>query len=444
MELIRVPPSAVKNIEELPVDTATRMLETALSVFYRPSPQDVQIIRRIVGLALAHAMTHYASEEQFVRGAKCRDPLAQEPPLVMMTGLAGVGKSAILKALERLLLRGHRVRVSKDLPEFPITPVVTAIIGANINYVDVMNAIADCLGLGASRRDVAVDAADGSNRLESTYARADRESIRHAKLRLYQQGACCFTGDEFQFLTRSREANALLARFLAFLAVFGLPVVYSCNYSAGHRLKMRPQEDRTRLLHDPIIVLPDPPDEPAYLSLLEDYKIVFDGALDIEPKRDAPEIHEMTFGLKRSAKRLLVIGYRIARKRARKGEKVCVTMADLRAAYMSVSYEDDRRTVEGCHSILMGIDSKHEDLVCPFDLPPSQIAVQKKLTENALQRRHGDAMLNASMTPHERAEEKELQKKRDVERGTRAVPVKASKKKRPSVTPEVLLKGDLF
>lgn len=444
MALIRLPASAVENLEELPLDTATRVLETALSSFYRPSSQDAQVIRRIVGFAHAHALTHYASEEQFVRGAKCRDPLVEEPPVIMLTGLAGVGKSEILKALKRLLLRDHRVRVSKDLPEFPITPLVSAIIRASINYVDILNAIADCLGLGSSRWGVSSDEANSSRRMESTYARADRDSIRHAKLRLYQQGACCFTGDEFQFLTRSQNANSLLAKLLSFLAVFGLPVIYSCNYSAGHRLKMRPQEDRTRLLHDPIILLPDPPDEPAYLDLLEDYRIVFDGALAIEPKRDAFEIHEMTFGLKRSTKRLLVIGYRIARQRTKKGQKVRVDMTDLRAAYLSVSYEDDRKAVKECHSILMGIDSEHEDLVCPFELPPSLITVQKRLAENALQRRHGDAMLDASMTPRERAEEKKRQKKRDLESGKKTVPVKASQKKRPSVTPEVLLKSDLF
>lgn len=442
MAHIRVPPIAVENLDELPVDTAVKMIDAALSEFYRPTPQDVQAIRRIVGLALAHALTHYASEDQFLRGAKCREPLPLESTLVMLTGLAGVGKSKILSALARLLLRGHKVRVSKDLPEFPITPVVTAFVGPNIRHVDVMNEIADCLGLGAVGSD---DSADDRERSKSTYAKADRDSIRHAKLRLYQQGVCSFLGDELQFLTRSREANALLTKLLAFFAVFGIPVVYACNYSAGHRLKMRPQEDRTRLLYDPIILLPDPPDEPSYLGLLKDYKVVFNGVLDIEPARDALEFHAMTFGLKRSGKRLLVIGYRIARIRAKKqGTKVSVNMADLREAYRSVSYEDDRKTVEECQAILAGIDSTREDLVCPFDLPTSLVAAQKRLCEVEHQRRHGDAMLHASMTSAERSAAKKEEKVRDSSKAQLTRPTKAKQKKRASVTAEALLKSVLF
>jgi len=444
MALIRVPARPVKNLDDLPIDTATKVLESALSDFYRPSPQDIQAIRRIVGIALAHALTNYASEEQFVRLAKCRAPIVKEPPIIMLTGLGGVGKSEISKALERLLLSHRRARISADLPEFPITPLVTTLIGPNVRHVDVMNAVADCLGLEASRWDMPEHHFGVRVRSNSTYIKADRDSIRHAKLRLYQQGVCCILGDEFQFLTRSREANALITKLVAFFAVFGVPVVYICNYSAGHRLKMRPQEDRTRLLHDPIVVLPDPPDEPTYLDLLEDYKVVFGGALDIDPKRDALAIHEMTFGLKRSAKRLLVIGYRIARSRTKKGEKVCVDMTDLRAAYMSISYEDDRKTVEECHSILMGIATKCEDLICPFDLPPSLVEVQRRLAENALRRRHNHAMHNASMTPLERTAAKEVQVKRDTAKGKLAVPIQAKRRKRASVTAKDLLKSALF
>lgn len=445
MALIRVPARAVSNLGELPIDTATKMLEIALSEVHRPSPQGVRAIRQIAGLAQAHALTHYANEAQFVRGAKCRNPLPDEPTIAMLTGPAGAGKSEIYKALVRLFLAERKVQVCDDLPEFSIKPIVSAVIGPNIRHVDVMNEIADSLGLEASCWDTSRDRVKGATREGSTYARANRESIRHAKLRLYQHGACCLLVDELQFLTRSREANALLAKLIAFFAVFGLPVVYICNYSAGHRLKMRPQEDRTRLLHNPIIILPDPPDEPSYVELLEDYLVVFDGTLDIVPTRDALEIHAMTFGLKRSARRLLVTGYRIARKRAgKKAGQVRVGMADLRQAYMSVSYEDDRKTVEACQAILMGIDAKREDLVCPFDLPPSLVEVQKKLVENVVQRSHSDAMLAATMTVQERKVATELDKKRDSGRGQVAAPVKAERKKRAPVTPEDLLRSELF
>jgi hypothetical protein len=251
--------------------------------------------------------------------------------------------------------------------------------------------------------------------------------------------------DELQFSTRSREANALLAKLIAFLAAFGIPVVYFCNYSAGHRLKMRPQEDRTRLLHDPIIILPDPPDEPSYVELLGDYLVVFDGMLDIVPARDALEFHAMTFGLKRSAKRLLVTGYRIARERTgKKAGKVRVGMTDLRQAYMSLSYEDDRKTIEACQALLVGIDSKREDLVCPFDLPPSLVEVQKKLAENVYQRRHSDAVLAATMTIQDRKVASESEKQLRSARGNVATPLKAERKKRAPVTPDDLLRGELF
>lgn len=156
-------------------------------------------------------------------------------------------------------------------------------------------------------------------------------------------------------------------------------------------------------------------------------------------------IHALTFGLKRSGKRLLVTGYRIARIRAKKqGVKVSVNMTDLREAYRSISYEDDRKTVEECQSIVAGIDTSSEDLVCPFDLPASLVAVQKRLSEVAHQRRHSDAMLHASMTPAERSAAKKVEKARNSSKAHVARPTKAKQRKRPSVTAEDLLKSDLF
>jgi hypothetical protein len=208
--------------------------------------------------------------------------------------------------------------------------------------------------------------------------------------------------------------------------------VYACNYSLGHKLKKRPPEDRTRLLSDPLFLLSLSADDPAFIGYLADAQVVFDGMLEIDPRKDAAEVHAMTFGLRRMVWRLLVFAYELARKEQRERKNpVKVTMTHLRDAYECVSYEDDARTVDRSFDALLGIRGD-EDYVCPFDLPAPRQAL---LTEIADRRRRyaiNTAAAAASQTRQERVAREASQPRQD---GSKTRVTKAGTQRRGASPP---------
>ena len=131
--------------------------------------------------------------------------------------------------------------------------------------------------------------------------------------------------------------------------------------------------------------------------------MIFNGVLAFRSEIDAAEIHSMSFGLRRMVVRLLAFGYKIARE-AHRGvcDDFMVTMDHIRAAYLSIDFEEDRMTVEGSFAALLGIGEKNNDYVCPFDLAPSEEAVLRKLADARRQAALNSAESQKSRTKEER------------------------------------------
>lgn len=391
--MVRASPSAIQHLGELPAKEASELLRRGLEDSYRASSQDLEVIRDIVSIASCHARTFYASEDQFADWAMSKPRLPADPRCVMLTGPTGGGKTALFAAIQRLFVQRINAKPSADLPVFPIWPFAG---------VSVRDRIAKGALLGAITGAVGV---------ESEYADGNMKDVAHARLRIYQRGCSAICADEFQFASRS-SANANVTKLLTFLADIGLPLIYACNYSLGHKLKKRPPEDRRRLLSDPLLLLSLTADDPAFVGYLCDAQEVFDGMLAIDPKKDADDIHAKTFGLREFVKRLLVFAYVVARNehRGRSGP-VKVTMDHVKAAYASRSYEDDRRTVDDSFAALLRTQGL-QDYVCPFELPPSKQALLKEIADRRQQYVVDQAAAAASQTKQERVASQAIQDQR--------------------------------
>lgn len=410
-KLVRIAPKRLAGLYDMRPRMAVEQLIVAFKSFYEPSAQDLRLIREVVDIMVSHACTYYSSEHDFIAGAKGRLRLAIDPPVIMFSGPSGAGKSMLIQALARLFANISPVRLGPDLPDFPIRPIAAVQVESNVSGAKLLTSIAISLGL------------------DEHYAKGTKWDIAHLRLRLFQLACCCVFPDELQFVSRSLNSNALAAKLLTLLAELRVPVFYACNYSLGHKLKNRPPEDRARLLSSPMIMLPDVPDSPDFIRFLEDAKVIFNGALTIQPERDAAKIHSMSFGLRRMVVRLLAFGYRIARE-AHHGafDDFMVTMDHIHAAYLSIDFEEDRNTVEGSFAALLGIGEKNNDYICPFDLAPSEKAVLRKLADARRQDALNAAEGEKSRTKEEREALKRAEKSNTGPKGS--LPAKAVKTSR--------------
>ncbi|HJV87903.1 MAG TPA: hypothetical protein VJ698_20705 [Noviherbaspirillum sp.] len=215
---------------------------------------------------------------------------------------------------------------------------------------------------------------------------------------LFRDGVGLLTVDEFQFMTQSDDANSVLTRTLLFLRDLHLPLVFICNYSLGHRLNRRRQEEKQRLLANPIIYLPEDPDDADWIKYLQECVRVSGAWLAIDPHRDAEPLHRYSAGLKRLVVDLLLFSYRMLRNENKKK----VDIEDIRRAYLSSEFSSQRDDVEAMAAgAITGVYAR-SDLQCPFELPK---AAQATFAARMQKQRDTDiatASIEASLTPKER------------------------------------------
>lgn len=369
----RVAAQPVVGLRDMPVDVACQRFQAALSKIFVPTERCCDILLRFVEIAIEHCQTFYSSRQAFL-GA-CYAPTLPVRPLlpICLTGPAGVGKSALIDALRRILPADSSICLGPNGDEFRL------VASWNIN-VQARKRLAEML------QPFMTDLQEDSYSIEAYQ--------RHA----FQTGVALLTADEFQSLTQSADANTLVAQRLLQLSYLQVPFIYIANYSLGHRLLRRPQEDRQRLLANPIVLDADAPNSADARELVHQYKIACHEYLDIDPDRDTEMLHRYSAGLKRLSRCLLTIAYRLVREDGRH----TVTTSDIEKAYHSTAYTANRRDVDLMNQQWITGRAARPDLWCPFDLPPSST---KQFADHAKALRAqatAEAMLKSSMTAEER------------------------------------------
>jgi hypothetical protein len=256
--------------------------------------------------------------------------------------------------------------------------------------------------------------------------------------RAHRDGISLLTADECQFFTQSANANTAISKALLLLGSLGVPFIFCSNYSLGHKLKDRPQEERQRLLCSPIVLLPDHHESEDWRDYLAECKRVAGDWLDIDVINDAASIHHYSFGLKRLVVRLIVIAYRHM---AESGEKK-IKLAQIQRAYLSTDYSVNRVDVETLIRISINstTSAKEKHLLCPFDLPPT---VQAALSEQS--RKARDALVTkryveSSMTAEERSASN-IAKKKDIDADNAVPPKPKSPTRRKTVLTQESLRA---
>ena len=248
------------------------------------------------------------------------------------------------------------------------------------------------------------------------------------------QGIALILADEFQFIS-SNNANTMMASLLYRLAEIGPPVIYACNFSMVNALWRRPQQDRDRLLLNPIVIYPEKVGQ-EWQATVEGMTEVAIEFSDLVGERAALLLHDYTFGIKRCLRSLLSLSY-LKMRRSRENK---VLLSHVAAAYHSLEYAAMREDVESLAQGRVSPKLVRKDLSCRLveskttaEIPPvgGGDRAQPRAIQNATQR-----ALLSMLTPEMRALLSKLENQASPP--ANAVP-KAQRKPAPSV--ENLLGG---
>lgn len=368
---VEVQPRPFPDYDQLSPVEATKELEKRFNEAFFASNQSIDILHEWVSLALAHCQNHYYGHREFLAALYSKEtPLPDFNFPMCLTGLAGIGKSQLLKALGRLM-PGASLFSSIDNTSF-------ALESHRVLTVKVQGAAT-----------VILESLTGQSG-------GIPELTRVARKRAYRDGWALLGLDEFQFLTQSDKANTRLMQVLMSVCYIGIPVVYVANFSMLHKLIRRNHEDRQRLLSNVWGLHPESPNSSDWTSILKWHKRIVPDVFEFDAEADAQAIHQLTAGLNRAENKLLAIAFR----RATENGKT-VGLRELEAAYKSRDYAIYRKDIELISKLPYStvLQKSNKDLWCPFDIAPCVEA-----EEHSAQRQEyvNEAAINASLNAAER------------------------------------------
>lgn len=371
---VTVPP--LLNMHRLDKEEARTELEKALALLYVPDRQAISLLSEWVLRARAHSKHFYQDAKRFLRWIYAEDvPLPKIAYPDCLTGLAGVGKSELLKAFFRILPEILPLTIDDRHKGFKLCSAWSVNISTMTSFVE---ALATASGL--------LDKGNGI--------------LGACRMRAYRDGVSFLGADEFQFASQSANANALVTKMLLALASVGIPFVYGANYSLLHRLIKRPQEDQDRLLSNVVVLNPIIEIDKDWIDLVSAQKAIAPNVFKFG-EQGVVALHRHSLGIKRASARLLVVAYMISR------ETDGVVSDDLiDKAYLHPFYASFRRNIEAIlQQRRQGKPLKgRNDLWCPIGEP---LPIVAKVHEQAVERRKQDvaeAKVYSSMTADERAQ----------------------------------------
>ncbi len=395
-----VVPELPPSLEKMPTEVAGRLLAETLCNAFVPTEKTLEPLLRILGIAAAEAMTRYPDVRTFVRRVNETHFHARPERMTCFTGLGGQGKTATSDALRRLVMTA--------------TPIAIPGHGTHQHMPIAFFKPAEKWGAGEISRQLGVPA---------------HRSIEPGRW-LFAHGCCATVMDEMQFLTRG-ESVVRIATLINGVARQGPPVVFACNYSLVHKLMKRPQEERDRMLADPIVLVPDPPESDGWLALMQVWDRIISRFCDFSLRSRANDFWCLIAGNKRYGIYMLRFAFEAAHKEGRK-----TRWEDIEACYAGTRYSEMRRTVEELASISIGRDSSRKDLVCPFDTPAS--VEYSRILRDIEQMRHAHATARESLSAPQQKRLSQIEAQADA-----SVPPRrqASRRRMKPTTAEDLVKA---
>lgn len=302
-----------------------------LNQCYVPGESSTRALAKILALVMDNASKQFPSTHEF--SLRVNSMRFSVPPatVICLTGLAGLGKSALFDALQRLLC---------SLPDISI-PKHGQVEHKPVSRVQILNR----WGARAMNRHFSLPGTGGD------IARS-----------LYQRGCSLIALDELQFVATSEKANTRTSKLIYDTSLYGPALVFACNFSLVHKLKRRPHEERDRMLNSPIVLLPDLAQSVEWKERISVWSIAIEEILDFDLKERAEDLWSLVAGINRSAIGLLSISSALALKNRSR-----LRWEHIEGAYKSLEFSAARSDIESIQAIALGGDQGRLDLICPFE-----------------------------------------------------------------------------
>src|SRR5450830_71992 len=384
--------AVVLRIKGDSVIARSEVLRDAMSDIFLCGEQISLLLDKLLAIAEGHALNHYDSSKQVLESLYSLRPWGEtRQPAIMLTGLAGTGKTQLLLAMKRFFC--DRVG-SVELPRHGNLEILPAWF-MSLKDGNTLNAlIGPCVDPESADK---LDETENSRKKDLKQSQLLKLASRVSR----RDGVCIIFLDEFQFISRSLHANALAISLLLQMISIGPRVVYVANFSLARRLMNRRQEDRQRVLGNPLELRPDDLHSSDFRNYFSELIKVSPEDFKFDVAAMAELIHRYTYGIKRALVELIVGAWVHAK--SRRGDKADVTESDVRAAYASSGYLTYRTDVEALWRYSVGDKNIDQDLLNPFSVESatSNIVIVEKAI-NSFNQRINERHVESMLTPFER------------------------------------------
>ncbi|MDC7714419.1 hypothetical protein PQU96_09795 [Vogesella sp. LYT5W] len=342
-----LPGVLVQNLAHLSVEEACQKLDQAWKAIFVPGPQHVELLRCLLEQARGFASSSYPTVKDYNRRRCSYMQGASAPqPIRCLTGLAGVSKSSLIQAFERICRLQPTAEFQTEGQRLMLYPVRYVKINGQPSVVGILQGMSNPVALAGRRMT-------GMTGL-----------MAHVGDWFMATATSTLVVDEMQFFTQSSSASTKTSHLIMTLANLGPPLVYVANFSLVKKLMLRPQEERDRLLAAPMVLDPPAADDQWWSDAIREYLAVSSDTFRLDAVSHAAVLHHYTAGLFRALRQLLLQAYREARAQ----DKDVVTLEEVKLAYGSRAYSSHRKDVEDLASLSISsqMAEKRPDLVCPF------------------------------------------------------------------------------
>ncbi len=329
-----------------PLEERLRLVSETLRQVYVPTERACDVMVMWIERMAAFLSHRYPDAKSYLASVYSDSQPSQQSSFICLTGPAGVGKSAVVDALQRVLPAPRTVTLDRAHRDVPIQLLRRIQVGGSDTDTMVLRSVAN------------------PSYAFQKHGLNQASAIEHLKAWFYVTGTGLLVVDEMQFLTQSTTANTRVAKLLMALGYPGVPVTFIANYSLGHRLKTRPHEERQRILSEPIVIEPERDVPLSWQTLIQEYVNACPSLLKLNETRDAEELYRLTAGLPRVLLQLILAALR----QFGREKRAIINLDTLRYTYRSRAFDTQRNDVE----LLLALressrtPTRRRDLICPF------------------------------------------------------------------------------